>query len=252
MSDFSNGSLSESVFLNPVWYALEGPHRHLAIDGGLARRYPADVSPFAAIAEPSPAALAQLAGLLAPGDPVWIGDAGEWRVPELELEGTLPCLQMVLPPEAPLPEPCVLGGAPDAMAPHQAAAPVIVPLGAAEAPEMVALTDVAFPGFFRKSTYRMGSYFGIRAPDGQLIAMGGERLRLSGYPEMSGICTHPARRGQGLARHIIAHLAAFQRRQGLISWLHVSASNATAIALYRTLGFKTVRTLTLQRVSRAV
>jgi ribosomal protein S18 acetylase RimI-like enzyme len=241
--------LPERTFSNPVWYALEGPHRHLSIDGGLARRYPADVSPFAALAEPTPAALSQLASLLAPGDPVWIADAGEWRVPALELEGTLPCLQMVLPLEAPLPTPPnAANGAP--IGAREAASVTLEPLGAAEAPEMVALTDAAFPGFFRKSTYRMGAYFGIRDSRRQLIAMGGERLQLPGHPEMSGICTHPTCRGQGLARRVIAHLAEYHRRQGLISWLHVSASNSTAIALYHALGFKTVRTLVLQRIAR--
>jgi ribosomal protein S18 acetylase RimI-like enzyme len=232
--------LPERIFLNPVWHALQGPHRHLAIDGGLACRYPADVAPFAALREPTRAALERLAGLLDPGEPVWIVDAGEPRVPELNLEGTLECLQLALPPEAPLP------------APPPGEPATIVPLGAEQAHEMVALTDVAFPGFFRASTYRMGSYFGVRASGGQLIAMAGERLRLPGHPEMSGICTHPAQRGRGLARQLIAHLAGFQSRQGLVSWLHVAAANSTAIALYHALGFKTVRSVLLLRVSRAV
>lgn len=34
----------------------------------------------------------------------------------------------------------------------------VIPLTAAHAHEMVALTDVAFPGFFRPATHRMGSY----------------------------------------------------------------------------------------------
>ena len=127
----------------------------------------------------------------------------------------------------------------------------IVPLGAANSAEMVALTDVAFPGFFRPGTYKMGSYFGVRAADGLLIAMAGERLRPEGYPEMSGICTHPAHRGKGLARRLIVHLAVIHRRQGLVSWLQVSAANANAVALYRDIGFETARSVMLQRISRA-
>ena len=231
--------LPESLFLNPVWHSLRGPHRHLAVEGGGdASRYPADVTPFAAIAEPSAAALRSLREMLASRDPVWIVDAGQPRVPELTVEGSLECLQMALPGDAVLRAPAV-------------PAAKIVPLGAVHAGEMVALTDVAFPGFFRPGTYRMGSYFGVRAADGQLIAMAGERLRLEGYPEMSGICTHPAHRGKGLARQLIAHLAALHRRQGLASWLHVSATNSNAIALYRDIGFETVRSVMLLRVSRA-
>jgi ribosomal protein S18 acetylase RimI-like enzyme len=247
MLAISMSLLPQNLFSNPVWHALHGPHRHLALGGGLACRYPAEVAPFAALAEPSGAALEHLATLLLPGESVWIADAGELRARELQLEGTLPCLQMVLPADAPAPALIV----PAAVAESAPQSATIVALGAAEAHEMVALTDVAFPGFFRKSTYRMGTYVGIRAAEGQLIAMAGERLKLSGYPEMSGICTHPAHRGRGLARQLIAHLAAFHRRQSLVSWLHVSASNSGAIALYHELGFETAGTLLLQRVSRA-
>ncbi|MGA2343556.1 MAG: GNAT family N-acetyltransferase [Steroidobacteraceae bacterium] len=230
--------LPESLFLNPVWHSLLGPHRHLSIDGGDACRYPADVTPFAALAEPSAAAVRHLRELLEPADPVWIVDAGLPHVPEIILEGSLLCLQMVLSPKTALPVPAT-------------PAVEIVPLGAANAAEMVALTDVAFPGFFRSGTYKMGSYFGVRAADGLLIAMAGERLRLEGYPEMSGICTHPAHRGKGLARRLIVHLAAIHRRQGHVSWLQVSAANANAIALYRDIGFETARSVMLQRISRA-
>jgi ribosomal protein S18 acetylase RimI-like enzyme len=229
--------LPEGLFLNPVWRSLCGPHRHLAIDGGDACRYSADVSPFAALGEPSAAALRQLRGLLTPAESVWIVDGGQPRIPELSVEGNLECLQMVLLSDASLPAP---GPARD-----------IVPLGASQAGEMVALTDVAFPGFFRPDTYRMGSYFGVRSADGRLIAMAGERLRLEGYPELSSICTHPAHRGQGLARRLIRHLAALHRRQALVSWLQVSAANANAIALYRDIGFETVRSVMLLRLAPA-
>jgi GNAT superfamily N-acetyltransferase len=227
----------QSLFLNPVWNSLCGPHRHLAISSGGACRYPADVTPFAALAEPSAAALRSLSRLLSPADSVWIVDAQQPYVPELSVDGNLECLQMVLPPKVPL------------LAPDRALE--IVPLGAPQAPEMVALTDVAFPGFFRAGTYRMGCYFGVRALDGRLIAMAGERLRLEGYPEMSGVCTHPAHRGRGLARQLILHLAALHRRQGLVSWLQVGAANAKAIALYRDIGFETVRSVMLLRIARA-
>jgi GNAT superfamily N-acetyltransferase len=89
--------------------------------------------------------------------------------------------------------------------------PDIVPLSGENAAEMVALTDVAFPGFFRPATHRMGSYVGIRM-DGRLIAMAGERLRLEGCPELSGICTHPEHRGKGLAAGLIGLLVEAHRR----------------------------------------
>jgi ribosomal protein S18 acetylase RimI-like enzyme len=224
--------LAEALFLNPVWHALHGPHRHLAIIAGGACRYPADVAPFAAIGASSERGLDALRSLLARGESVWIADFG-LTCPGLDVVDSLDCVQMVLAAEAQLPPP----------------SDAVRPLGAENAEEMVGLTDVAFPGFFRSRTYRMGSYCGIRV-DGKLVAMGGERLRLEGYPELSGICTHPAHRGQGFARDVIGHLARSHRRDGLCSWLHVGAPNTHAIDPYLSLGFRRVRTVTLNRIVR--
>ncbi len=53
---------------NPVWHALVGPHAALAGARGGAARYPDDVSPFAALADPSdPGCWDDLAGLVEPG-----------------------------------------------------------------------------------------------------------------------------------------------------------------------------------------
>src|ERR1700678_3531868 len=233
ISCFAMGELPESLFLNPVWHALRGPHRHLARTEGGACRYPADVVPFGAIEAPTAAAFAELRSLLEPDESVWIADYGR-TAPGLTVVDALECVQMVLP------------GSADMGAPSRE----LLPLSAAHAQEMVALTNVAFPGFFRPATYRMGSYFGVRV-DGQLIAMAGERLRLEGYPELSGICTHPDHRGRGHAAGLIGHLVRAHRREGLTSWLHVGAANTRAIDLYLHLGFKRVRSILLHRISRA-
>ena len=39
---------------DPAWSALTGPHAALALVDGDARRYPADVSPFAAVGRAMP------------------------------------------------------------------------------------------------------------------------------------------------------------------------------------------------------
>jgi GNAT superfamily N-acetyltransferase len=223
--------LTDPRFLNPVWHALRGPHWPLAIGDGAACRYPADVAPFAAVGERSAEAQRQLHALLGVGESLWIADSP--RHPGLSVEQELECVQMVLPPDAPLP-PAGAG---------------IEPLSGADAADMVALTDVAFPGFFRPATYRMGCYAGVRV-DGRLIAMAGERLRLEGYPELSGICTHPDHRGKGLAAGLIGHLVRAHRREGLTTWLHVGAPNARAIDLYLHVGFKRLRNITLRRILR--
>jgi GNAT superfamily N-acetyltransferase len=230
--------LPEGLFANPVWHALQTIHRHFAVAVDEACRYPAGVAPFAAVSAPTTGALQQLHSLLAPGESVWLIGESYPAVPELHFEGTMECLQMVLPGTV----------TPDGPA-NEGPANEIVRLSDADAPAMVELTNIAFPGFFRSRTCEMGSYYGIRS-GGELIAMGGERLRLDGYPEISGVCTHPAHRGKGLAAKLIWQLARNHRRDGLVSWLHVGGENHRAIELYLRLGFRPVRKVTLNRISR--
>jgi predicted GNAT family acetyltransferase len=109
-------------------------------------------------------------------------------------------------------------------------------LGEADAPEMMALARQTEPGPFYAETYRMGSFIGVRR-EGRLVAMAGERLRLPGFTEVSGVCTHPDHRGQGLARTLMLHVMAGIRARGDVPFLHAYADNAGAIALYRKLGF---------------
>src|ERR1700687_861240 len=225
--------LPSSLFANPAWHALQTKHRHLAVSEGDACRYPAEIVPFAAVAAPTSVALQQLHSLLAPAEFVWLIGGNFPHVPELRFEETLECLQMVLPEEVVPPDPAI----------------EIAKLSDTNAAEMVALTDLAFPGFFRRRTCEMGSYYGVRS-DSELIAMGGERLMLEGYSEISGVCTHPAHRGKGLAASLIWRLVRDHRRDGLVSWLHVGAANHHAIELYVRLGFKEVRKVTLNRISR--
>src|SRR5437870_2172308 len=56
---------AESPLDNPVWSALTSYQSALAIGDTLARRYPHDVAPFAAVSEHSARAFAALAALVA-------------------------------------------------------------------------------------------------------------------------------------------------------------------------------------------
>lgn len=134
--------MPERLFLNPVWHALHTKHREFAVVAGGACRYPADVAPFAAVETSSASAMRELASLLAPEEAVWIFAEEYEGVRELKWIETLTCLQMVLPEEVKPPEREM----------------ELAPLSGEDGPAMVALTDVAFPGFFRSRTYAMGSY----------------------------------------------------------------------------------------------
>jgi ribosomal protein S18 acetylase RimI-like enzyme len=242
--------LPARLFANPVWNALHSVHRHLSVPANgrpavnegsersptLACRYPPEVVPFVSIAEESPEAFQQAGGLMAPNESAWIIAERFVETAGLKRARTLDCYQMVLPEALALPE--------------LETSTNIVPLDGGNAQEMVELTDVAFPGFFRPRTYEMGSYFGIRFSTGKLIAMGGERLKLDGYSEVSAVCTHPDFRGHAYGTSIIWEIARMHRRQGVASFLHVGCANEGAVKLYLRMGFSNLRKVTLHQVTR--
>lgn len=226
--------LSIDPFANPVWNALQTTHQLLALTAGRACKYPQDVAPFAAVAENTPEALRDLHSLLLPGETTYVANEQPRDVAGLRSEGTVSCLQMVFPQTLALPE----------------AKPIeIAPLTCADAPAMVELTDVAFPGFFRSRTCLMGSYYGVWE-HGKLIAMGGERLVMNPWREISGVCTHPEHRGKGYAPRIMTQLLQDHREAGRTSCLHVVSTNHTAIELYLRMGFSILREIDLYRISR--
>jgi GNAT superfamily N-acetyltransferase len=222
-------------FPNPYWQALTTEQSGIAIGSTLARRYPADVIPFAGLAEPSPAALHALRDLLAPQESIYITGDNLPESPGLDLRGSIAGWQMLF--SAPIPAPA-------------AEARLITELSASDSPAMVALTDAAFPGFFRARTYILGHYFGIHV-DGQLVAMAGERIALPGCREISAVCTLPGHTGKGYAARLINHILRFHADSGLRSFLHVAGANQRAIDLYERLGFQKSSPVTFNRVRRS-
>ena len=227
--------LPDELFQNPILSALRGTHRPLAQTQGQAMRYMAEVAPFAAVSVELPAAYEGLANLLQAEERVWLIAKTPPQTTALQHQQTIPCLQMVLPSETAALE----------------TSDAIEELGPSQAGEMLALIAVAFPGFFRRRTPEMGRYFGIRRA-GQLIAMGGERLRMPGYAEISGLCTRPEHRGRGYAASLLGHLGQLHRSEGLVSFLHVGTANLSAIQLYQRLGFRAARVLQFHQLRRRV
>jgi predicted GNAT family acetyltransferase len=113
----------------------------------------------------------------------------------------------------------------------------IVPLGDADAEEMLALATLTRPGPFQRNTHRMGQFVGVRI-DGRLAAMAGERFRFPGHTEVSGVCTHPDFRGRGLAGRLSRHVAVAIAARGDTAFLHAWQTNTAAIRLYERLGFR--------------
>jgi GNAT superfamily N-acetyltransferase len=229
------------MFANPIWHALKTRQQEFAEVAGAAVKYASDVAPFAAVGERGEAGARDLRSLLKLGEVVYL--MGELPVaapaelaPGLALKGTLAGLQMVLPQNAEIPA--------------TGRGPVEVQkLSCADAEEMVELTGIAFPGYFRIRTCAMGTYYGVRV-DGRLVAMAGERMRFDRYVEVSGVCTHPEHTGKGYAAALITQLLDDHRRDGWDSCLHLSAKNKRAFDLYERLGFLLHREVNFHKVVR--
>jgi len=207
---------------NPIWHALIGTHAGLAIGRGLARHYPHDIVPFSAIAEATAAAYADLAIDLPSGrEARLLRPTNEPAPAGWETVRARPIIQML---------------AGELVAPHFALRDDLTLLGADDAKGMLALAEVAKPGPFGPRAYLLGRYVGFR-DGGRLLAMGGERCRLPGLVELSGISVHPDARGKGLGTAITLHLARQALLRGETPFLHVFPDNPAA-ALYRRLGFR--------------
>ncbi|RXH58301.1 GNAT family N-acetyltransferase [Granulicella sibirica] len=224
----------EEIFSNPFFHSLLTEHAGIAIGSNLALRFPADVIPFASLAEATPQAMQALHDVLAPGERIYVLGDHLPSIPGLTAIHTLPVPQMH--PQAP--------------APPASSEITIRSLNASDAPAMVHLTDVAFPTFFRPRAHILGDFFGIHH-DGELVAMAGERIALPGFREISALCTHPAHTGKGYAAHLLHHLMRHHAAQGLKSFLHVSGSNTRAISLYERLGFTKTRTVLVHELQRS-
>jgi predicted GNAT family acetyltransferase len=68
--------------------------------------------------------------------------------------------------------------------------------------------------------------------------MAGQRMRVEGFTEISGVCTHPDYQGRGLARKLMARLVHRQMTRNEVPFLHVMSSNEAAHKLYLRMGFE--------------
>ena len=230
-----------SVDLTPldrqVWNMLHGRLARHAQGTVLAKRIAPELGPFASARDMGEEALADLASLFdGADDRLWLVETEAWPAPPgCRVERRREVLQMVADDEARSYE-----GDPD-----------IVRLGEIEAEEMAAIALATEPGPWGRKTHLYGAFYGIRI-DGRLAAMAGERMLPAPHlAEISGVCTWPEFRGQGLARRLIAQVMAGQRARGEVPYLHSYAENAGAIALYESLGFRPRRKMVVTVLERA-
>lgn len=230
------GMTSDHPLDCPIWNSLADRHAAFAVGDSLARRYPVEVSLFAASADDGEAAQAALLALIPVGGAVGRLDAA----PPPPVAGTrvrsqVALNQMVLQDWSP---------------PTARTALDWVDLGDADAAEMVALAALTKPGPFVAQTHRLGGFVGIRRA-GQLVAMAGERLKPApGFSEVSGVCTHPDWRGHGFGAALMGVVIDRILARGETTFLHCYPDNP-AVALYKALGFSVRREIVYTILERA-
>lgn len=202
---------------NPFWNSLRTRHRGIALAGSGWLRYPPAYAPFLGVEH----ADVDVGQAIAPGESAYLLGIAPQAPAGWTLEAFRPLAQMIRQARIDVPE-----------------GPPILPLGQADRSEVLALTALVYPHYFRASTMDMGRYYGIRN-QGRLAAIIGERLGTDSTQEMSAICTHPDFLGRGYARRLTAWLTNQALAEGRLPFLHVSHENPRARALYELLGYRT-------------
>lgn len=217
----------------PAWNALTSVQQTFATGTGHVKRYRRGILPFAACEPGYENEIGSLSTLIEPGEIFYL--IGE--LPPLPDYCTvlkkLPCVQMVLQK----PVPAIETNA------------TFLPLSANDKEDMFNLINKVQPGYYEPDTYQLGNYFGIRQ-EGKLVAIAGERMRLSGLTEISAICTDPDYTGRKYAQQLIAALCQHNLQQGITPFLHVINTNERAIRLYEYMGFVVRRTISFWQIQR--
>lgn len=212
----------------PAWSALTGRQKALARGDARAVRLDPAMGVFLGGADASDASVAAMADLIAayPGSGVFEseGSAMDALFPAgVTVANRIVCVQMHC----------------HALSAARTHGDLdVLPLGEADAAEMLDLATLTRPGPYRERTHALGDFIGLRR-GGRLIAMAGQRLRVDGFIEISAVCTHPDFRGQGLAAGLMRLQAERILAAGETPFLHAAHDNAAAVGLYESLGFRT-------------
>jgi predicted GNAT family acetyltransferase len=220
---------------NPIWTALTTRQAELAHSAALARRFPPEMTLLGALAANTAMAFESLAQLIQRdavtlyfSTPLQLS-AGWQLVRAVELD------QMVKED----------GVAADISTHHE-----VVELTPADIPEMSEVYAATRPGrTLCPKIQKLGTFLGIRE-QGKLVAMGGLRLHIAGYREITTVATLPAFEGRGYGTAIVAALMARIQAKGERPFLTVRTDNERAIGLYRRLGFAARRRFFSQTIKR--
>jgi ribosomal protein S18 acetylase RimI-like enzyme len=214
----------ESLLDNPIWHALKTLDADKNIGTSELAYLDADLSPFIGMASWDQSSQQHLQSN-APNGRTWflLIKKPVLFIDEITTISSIPLFQFYCPDPGKL------------KATQQDKQ--IVPLTDDHIDEMVALATLTKPGPFGKRTKEFGNYHGIFEGN-RLVAMGGERLHIPGYTEVSAICTHPDYQGRGYGATMVSFLARQVFQKAGVPFLHARTNNQQALKIYRAQGFE--------------
>jgi len=215
---------------NPIWTALTTKQAQHAHSSALARRFPPEMTLLGALAANTAMAFDSLAQLIQ-RDAVTLYFTSPPQIPAgWEILRAVELHQMVQETEAP------------PLTAQNSATPEVIELTPADVPEMSVVYAATRPNrTLCPRIQKLGRFLGIREQgkeDGKLVAMGGLRLHLPGYREITTVATLPGHEGRGYATAIVRALIDRIRSRGDRPFLTVRNDNTRAVEIYHRLGFK--------------
>ncbi len=213
---------------NPIWTALTTKQAQLAHSSALARRFSPEMTLLGALAANTAMAFDSLAQLIQ-RDAVTLYFSTAPNLPVgWEVVRAVELHQMVKEPGAALGD----------EAQPEAGEHSIIELTPTDVPEMSVIYAATRPNrTLCPKIQKLGTFLGIRS-EGKLVAMGGVRLHIAGYREITTVATLPECEGRGYATAIMLALVARIEARGERPFLTVRTDNERAVAIYRRLGFK--------------
>jgi len=211
---------------NATWTALTTLQAKFAVSSVAAKRFPPEMTVLGALREFSAEAFASLATLAAE-HPVTIYSATDSPLPpSWTIVRQILLTQMVYESELP------------AEFQTENTANEVIELTEADVPEMSVVYAATRPGrTLCPLIQRLGGFLGIRN-NGALVAIGGVRLHLNGYREITTVGTLPEYTGRGYATALVSALVRRIRDAGEQPFLTVGTANVRAREIYRRLGFR--------------